>query len=161
MEKWKFLTNFAHVASAFQTYYLCLTQERLKKCLALKQHQEVHCILLNCSLSPKAASLLLLIRLTADLSVWLTWPRTRQRPSCPASQMHPSKQQCPYASPSVPSVSKASWRRQVIISAYKRRGPSFPPKKGEKVEKKEARTVSTLCFFPSPTQFQGRKKSWL
>lgn len=87
MGKWKFLTSFAHVTS-IQTYNLCLTQEQMKKCLTLQQQQEVHHILLNCSLSPKAASLLLLIPVRSDLSVWLMCPRTRQGPACPVSQTH-------------------------------------------------------------------------
>lgn len=85
MRKWKSVTSFAHVTSIIQTYYLCLTQEQRKKCLTLQQQREVHHILLNCSLSPKAASLLLLIPIRTDLSVWPICPRTRQWPSCPAS----------------------------------------------------------------------------
>lgn len=53
---------------------------------------------------------------------------------------------------------KASWGRQMIIAAYKTRDSSFPHKKREKLEKKEAITVFILCSFASPTQFQGNKK---
>lgn len=88
----------------FQTYYLCLTQEQRKKCLTLQEQQEVHHILLNRSLSPKSASLLLLIPIRTDLRVMC--PRTRQWPSCPASQTHSQKQQCTHACPNVPSVKR-------------------------------------------------------
>lgn len=156
MGKCKFLTSFAPVTSTIQTYYLCLTQEQVKKCLTLQEQQEVHHTLLNCSLFPRAASLLLLIP-------------GRNRPVCVAdvpkdkavaimSSLTNALLETTMSTCLCAQCEKASWGRQMIIAAYKTRDSSFPHKKREKLEKKEAITVFILCSFASPTQFQGNKK---
>lgn len=119
-----------------------------------KQCCTIHHILLNCSLSPKAACMLQTIRLMTNLPISLICLRTRQQLSYPASQMCSQKQQNPHTFPSALSVPKASCRQQMIRSVSK---------KEKREEKEETKIISSVLKALSHHQAnpmprcQGRK----